>query len=775
MNRPPSLSAVVGLSSLAVVIAWLLGGTHLYLLSQAGVLAPPQAWWLATGLGLLLSAVAAAGLLFSRALVAQRWAAVAESEARRSRLIVDAAADAIVTFDGVGRIESFNAAAAKLFGFSPDEVIGRDISMLIATEDSSKIEAMLADAIQTGGAKVINDSTTFKGRHRDGRLIPIELGVSKVIDDDRKLFVQIIRDLTERRQAERQRRLQYEAAQMLSGAQSLSEVGPGLLEAIGRGVGWPVGLLWEVDANLGVLRCQAAWTAGERGRALAAEARHMTHGPGSGLPGRVWLRRELRHVGRLANDPELPSAGPALKEGLHSAIAWPFELENQVLGVLEYYAPSIPPPDEGLLGCLYPVALQLAQFTRRKLDEEKLRLSRDTAEAASRAKSEFLANVSHEIRTPLNGIVGLTDLLLASELRPPQREHLELIQSSTATLLALINDLLDFSKIEASKMALDQVAFQLAPALEPTLKMLQVRARHKGLRFAWQIGPEIPRWLIGDPLRLQQVLLNLVGNAIKFTPQGEVELRLDLVARTTREIVLRGSVRDTGIGIPPDKLEVIFDAFCQVDGSRARRYGGTGLGLTIAARLVGLMGGRIWVDSVLDRGSTFHFTACLGIAEASAMPATAGAADALGDSNWALGIPNDPRVAHRRVLVAEDNVVNRTLLELVLHRRNHLVTFALTGVEAVRAWCEEPFDLVLMDIQLPEMDGLEATKRIMQSAKEANRTALIVGLTAHASEEDRRRCLNAGMVAYLAKPVQPGELLRALDDVLLDNHQANGR
>jgi CheY-like chemotaxis protein len=392
----------------------------------------------------------------------------------------------------------------------------------------------------------------------------------------------------------------------------------------------------------------------------------------------------------------------------------------------------------------------LGHFLNRKREKEELHRARESAEAASKAKSDFLANVSHEIRTPLNGIIGLTDVLLASSLAPQQREHLRLLQASGETLLALISDLLDFSKIEAARMTLEQTPFEIRPALEPTLKTLGVRAQQKGLRFACQMDDDIPEVVVGDPLRLQQVLLNLVGNAIKFTKAGEVIVRLGVESMTAVEVVLRGSVRDTGVGIAPEIQEMIFEAFRQADASRARKFGGTGLGLTITSRLLSLMGGRIWLESTPGQGSTFHFTACLGVAGTDDHPST--------DS-----IVIRPERAERqamRVLVAEDNPVNRELLVMILQKRGHAVTIASTGHEAVAACQREHFDGILMDLQLPEMDGLEATRQIL-----AREQVPVIGLTASVTEEDRERCLEAGMRAYLAKPVHPPELLRLIEEM----------
>jgi PAS domain S-box-containing protein len=761
MKRPPSTFTVLLLSVLVVVLTWILGWVGLQQLVDRQHLSEDFALWFAYSLLLLLLLVAGSILLINRTLVISGWAALAERETQRGRKIVEAAADAIITFDSLGRIESFNAAATKLFGYTPQEVLGQPISMLIVADDSSQIEQLVHDAVPTWDGRVLNNQSMFKGRHKSGNLISIELGVSKIIDDDRKVFVQIIRDLTERRAAERQRRLQYEAALQLGGASDLRQAGPAILQAIGRATGWPVGLLWEVDHQQGLLRCQAVWIAHEQMRPFVQHLGQQIHPPGSDLPGRVWLRRECRWIGNLAGESTLSARPIALDYRLNSALALPIELDKQMLGVLEFYGPHIPEPDAATLNALFPVALQLAQFIRRKQDEAALRLAKETAEAASNAKSEFLSSVSHEVRTPLHGIVGLTEILLSTDLTPKQREYLELVQSSSDTLLALMNDMLDFAKIEASRMTLEAIPFELKPALEPTLKTLAVRAEQRNLHFHWQIGPQVPDWVVGDPLRLQQVLLNLIGNAIKFTPLGEVHFSLDVAAHTSREVVLRGCVRDTGIGIPADQLSLIFEAFSQVDGSRARKYGGTGLGLTIASRLVELMDGRIWVESELTQGSSFHFTVCLGVAE----PPRSETQPVAALEDWASPC-DDPAVKGKNVLVAEDNPVNRILLQLILEKREHSLTWATTGTAAVKLFSESTYDLILMDVQLPEMDGMEATRQIRAMAREQKRQPIIIGLTAHASVEDRRRCLEAGMTRYIAKPVQPVDLIQTIDDLL---------
>jgi PAS domain S-box-containing protein len=759
----PALLVTVGALS-----AWLVGVAALFWLASSERLNPAELLWLAGLLAALLAIVCAVGWAASFLVASQRHAAALDEANARARLIVDAAADAILTFNYEGRIESFNAAASRLFGYTQDEVIGRDITLLLGTSDKSDFEKRLQE-VTTNAGRVLPDSSAFIGKHKDGHSFPVELGVSKVVDEDRRIFVQIVRDLTERKRADRHRRLQYDAAHILASARDAGEAGPKLLEVIGLGLNWPAGLLWRVDAPAGVLRCSAAWASDDMGRLFVEALRPTAHPPGGGLAGRVWSRRELRWLGKLSAMPELPTAAPAQRAGYNAAIAWPVEVDGQALGVLEFYAPTIANPDENLLGCVYPVATQLAQFLKRKASEEELRLAKEAAETANRAKSDFLANISHEVRTPLHGIVGLTEIVCSGELGPEQREHMELIQSSASTLLALVNDLLDFVKIEAARMDLEDVPFCFREKLEPTLRALGARARQRGLHFNYAIEPEVPLWLIGDPLRLQQVLFNLVGNAIKFTPTGSVSVRLALAARTGREVVLHGSVHDTGVGIPPDKQEAIFEAFRQADNTRTRKFGGTGLGLTISSRLVQLMGGRIWVESKAGVGSTFHFTACLQLGDG---PSDRDEGGGMRDEIRGTLLPHpssllpSQEVLGCRVLVAEDNPVNRVLLDLVLQKRQHVVSVVTTGSDAVRLWKEQPFDLVLMDVQLPEMDGLEATIQIMEHARSTGRQALIIGLTAHASEEDRIRCLEAGMLAYLSKPVQPRDLLDVIDKAL---------
>jgi len=459
-----------------------------------------------------------------------------------------------------------------------------------------------------------------------------------------------------------------------------------------------------------------------------------------------------------------PTIACAVKEGLELGKGWDLELPFitakgrsiwvRVLGEVAFQNGKA----VQLCGAFQDITLRRESEDALRWYAETLKLAHDSVEAANRAKSQFLANMSHEIRTPMNGILGMTGLLLDTTLSIDQRELLGAVDHSAHSLLTIINDILDLSKVESGKVELSPVDFDLQTLVAHALRLLEPKAKEKTITLSWELGPSVPRYLHGDDVRLRQVMLNLIGNALKFTPEGgTVKLSLGLESLSSESVVLKCSVTDTGVGIPPEKVDAIFEPFTQADGSTTRKYGGTGLGLTISRKLVGLMKGEIWVTSIVNTGTTFHFTVHLqkAIAPFIEPPSPESSSDSRTFETVRRKDGEDPVV-----LVVEDNLINQKLACRLLEKLGLKVHVAMNGREAVDLIAQDParFKLVFMDCQMPVLSGFDATREIRAGEKETLRHLPIVAMTANVMSGDRERCIEAGMDDYVAKPIDRAHL-----------------